>query len=394
MRAPRRLLVPLALVLAALGAAELGARALVARRAWRPLPPFGRSEVQREWLLRSARELAAGAPPPGYSTFDAALGWTARPGHVSADGTIHVNAQGLRATREYAATRPTGVRRVLACGESFTFGEEVADGEAWSARLEALVPALEVLNYGVGGYGTDQALLRIQREARGPIDALLVGLMLENIGRNVNRYRPLWYPSAQPAAKPRFVLAGGALELVPQPFATRAQLVEAVQSGAVFARLAEHEHWSDGAPLSWLAWSSAARLVAAQRAYAARELEPLWSDTAGEPFRTTLALLEALRDAAHALGPAPVLVLVFPMRSDLAGLVEHGRRYWSPLLTALAERGIPCLDLSGPLAAAARDPDGARALYLESHLGPRGNEIVATAIAAHLSQAGGPLEPK
>lgn len=394
MRAAKRLLVPLALVLAALGTAELGARALESRFAWRPLPPFGRSAVQREWLARSERELAEGAQPPGYSGFDAALGWAPRAGYASEDGSIHVNAQGLRATREYAATRPPGVRRVLACGESFTFGEEVADDEAWSARLEALVPALEVLNYGVGGYGTDQALLRISREARGPIDALLVGLMLENIGRNVNRYRPLWYPSAQPAAKPRFVLAGAGLELVPQPFATRAELVEAVASGAVFARLAEHEHWSDGAPPAWLAWSTAARLAAAQRAYAARELAPLWSDVAGEPFRTTLALLEALRDAARALGNAPVLVLVFPMRADLAGLVEHGRRYWSPLLAALAERDIPCLDLGDPLAAAAREPGGVDALYLESHLGPRGNEIVAAAIAAHLTRAGGPLAAK
>ncbi len=206
MSARRRVLVPFLLVLCALAAAELGARALVTRFAWRLLPPFGHGEVQREWLERSERELAEEKPPSGYSQFDAVLGWTTKPGHSSPDGTIHVNAQGLRSTRVYAEPVQAGTRRVVACGESFTFCEEVADAEAWPARLEALAPGLEVWNYGVGGYGTDQALLRVAREARGPAEALLVGLMLENIGRNVNRYRPLWYPRAQPAAKPRYVL--------------------------------------------------------------------------------------------------------------------------------------------------------------------------------------------
>ncbi len=388
-----RLFVPLALLLGALALAELGARALAAR-AWRPLPPFGRAAPQAEWLARSGRELSEGLPPPGYSQFDAELGWSTRPGHVSADGTIHVNAQGLRATREYAATRPSGMRRVLACGESFTFGEEVADAETWSARLEARVPALEVLNYGVGGYGTDQALLRVAREARGPIDALLVGLMLENIGRNVNRYRPLWYPSAQPAAKPRYVLGAEGLELVPQPYASLPEFVAAVASGRVFADLGEHEHWSAGGPPPWLAWSTAARMVAGQRAYAARELAPLWSDVEGAPFRTTLALLEAFRAEARALGSEHVLVLVFPLRSDLERLAAGGERYWTPLLAALDARGLAHLDLFEALAAAVRSGSTVADLYGQSHFSPRGNELVAEAVAARLSAAGAPLAPR
>ncbi len=394
MRSPRRrLLVPLALLLGALALAELGARVLAAR-AWRPLPPFGSGAPQAEWLARSGRELSEGRPPPGYSQFDAELGWSTRPGHVSADGTIHINAQGLRATREYAATRPSGMRRVLACGESFTFGEEVADAETWSARLEARVPALEVLNYGVGGYGTDQALLRVAREARGPIDALLVGLMLENIGRNVNRYRPLWYPSAQPAAKPRYVLGAGGLELVPQPYASLPEFVAAVESGRVFADLSEHEHWSDGGPPPWLAWSSAARLWAGQRAYAARELAPLWSDVEGAPFRTTLALLEAFRAEARALGSEHVLVLVFPLQSDLERLAAGGERTWTPLLAALDARGLAHLDLSEALAAAVRAGTTVAELYLQSHFSPRANDLVAEAVATRLSAAGAPLAPR
>ena len=383
MNARRRVLIPGFLVVSSLVAGELGSRAIAARFTWRPLPPFGRGEVQREWLERSERELASGAPPPGYSQFDAVLGWTTKPGHVSEDGTVHVNAQGLRATREYAEVAPEGTRRVIACGESFTFSEEVSDAEAWPARLEALVPGLESLNYGVGGYGTDQALLRVSREARGPAEALLVGLMLENIGRNVNRYRPLWYTRAQPAAKPRYVLGPNGLELVPQPFASRAEFVAAVRSGSVFAELAEHEHWSDGLP-DWLAWSAMARVLAGRRAYAARELEALWTDTGGEPFRTTMALLEAFAERARALGAARLVVLIFPTRPDLTGWRAGARRYWTTLLDALEARGIAYLDLSEPLADAAARAGGVDAIYSESHFSPLGNDVVARAVAGLL----------
>jgi hypothetical protein len=395
MKARRAVLAPLA-VLLALALLELALQLLVLPRAWRPLPPFGTldSFEQRAWLERQERELAGELPPQGYSQFDALLGWAPRPSSASAGGAVHVNAQGLRGRREYAPGIPGGNVRAIACGDSFTFCEEVRDDEAWPARVEELLPRCEVLNQGVGGYGTDQALLRLERSGLGRADALIVGLLLENIGRNVNRYRPLWYPSAQPAAKPRFVLRAGGLELVPQPFATREELVAAVRSGNVLARLREHEHWGETFLPPGLSWSAAARLWAGRRAYAARELEPLWRDTAGEPFRTTLALLAGFRPVARELGSEHVLVLVFPTRADLRQLLETGQRYWQPLLDALAAQGLAYLDLSGPLSEAerARAP-GDPALYLESHLSPAANRIVAGEVArwleGHLSGLGG-----
>ena len=179
-----------------------------------------------------------------------------------------------------------------------------------------------------------------------------------------------------------------------QPFASRAELVAAVRSGEVFARLAEHEYWSDEALPSVLAWSTAARFVAARRAYAARDLAPLWSDPEGEPFRVTLALLEAFRGVARGLGDARLVVLVFPMRWDVVHYRDQGTRYWTPLLAALDARGIAYLDLVEPLAAGAGADGGAEALYVQSHFSPRGNELVAAALAARLTTAGGPLAPR
>lgn len=382
----RRVWVRLALVVLAFLAAEAGAR-VVAVRSWRPLPPFGAGKAQLDWLARAERELTTGAPPPGYSRFDAELGWTTEPGHVSADGRIHVNSAGLRSTREHAPEPAPGVRRVLAFGESFTFGEEVADAETWCARLEERVPGLEVLNHGVGGYGTDQALLRFTREARGPAEAVLVGLLLENAGRNVNRYRPLWYPLAQPAAKPRYVVTGADLELVPQPFATRADFVAAVRSGDVIARLAEHEHWRASPLPAWLGWSALARLAGARSAYAEREVEALWSDVEGEPFTTTVALLAGFRDAARARGIERVLVVVFPSQAELDRELAGEPRFWATLAAALDARGIEYLDTTDALLEEGRRA-GFDALWLESHFSPLGNDVVARVVAERLGTGG------
>lgn len=74
------------------------------------------------------------------------------------------NAQGLRAREEFAIPKPPGVLRVLMLGDSFTFGLGVDDAQTYAARLEEALGRLcsereiEVINAGVGGYGTAQQL--------------------------------------------------------------------------------------------------------------------------------------------------------------------------------------------------------------------------------------------
>ena len=59
-----------------------------------------------------------------------------------------------------------GSTRVVMLGDSIAFGTGVGDRETFSHHLDAL-PHLEVLNLGVDGYGTDQALIRLEREGLG-----------------------------------------------------------------------------------------------------------------------------------------------------------------------------------------------------------------------------------
>ena len=97
-------------------------------------------------------------------------------------------------------------------GDSFTFSQEVSDAEAWPALLSGLL-GCRVENYGVGGYGSDQAFLRFrQTPARGRV--VMLNHLSENVLRNVNQFRNLIAPSHEWQLKPRF-LPGG--EFVPLP---------------------------------------------------------------------------------------------------------------------------------------------------------------------------------
>jgi hypothetical protein len=128
---------------------------------------------------------------PRVAEHDPLLGWSLRPlareRHRTSeyDVAVRVNAQGFRADREYGEVPPPGVTRVVAVGDSFTYGQGVEAHEAFPALLERALPATEVVNLGVAGYGTDQQLLMLQsRGWRFRPDVVVLGLYATNVFRN------------------------------------------------------------------------------------------------------------------------------------------------------------------------------------------------------------------
>jgi hypothetical protein len=114
-----------------------------------------------------------------------------------------INDEGYRG-REYPHARTPGKIRVLMLGDSLAFGYGVADEETSSRQLETIAPALEVVNLAVQGYGTDQALLRFEREGLlfNP-HATVLNFCLAN-DFNDNGARRAIYDGAYP--KPYFTL--------------------------------------------------------------------------------------------------------------------------------------------------------------------------------------------
>ncbi len=91
--------------------------------------------------------------PPGYER-----AWLEEPFYVTSDPA------GLRATPDAPADAP----RVLALGDSTTFGYGAADGETWPARLAEQLPdvSVRVDNAGVPGHSSFQGTRAFERRWR------------------------------------------------------------------------------------------------------------------------------------------------------------------------------------------------------------------------------------
>ncbi|MBI2217654.1 MAG: SGNH/GDSL hydrolase family protein [Candidatus Rokubacteria bacterium] len=133
--------------------------------------------------------------------------------------TIRTNALGLRGAETPAAKLP-GVKRVLALGDSFTFGDAVELDETWPRRLEARLNEsggprrVEVVNAGVSGWGTGHQLLfaRAFADRLAPDLVVLafsvVNDVLDNLCVDEATYRPR-------TNAPCFTVDGGRLRFEP-----------------------------------------------------------------------------------------------------------------------------------------------------------------------------------
>lgn len=126
---------------------------------------------------------------------DSALGWANKPDldvtSQTSFGSVRfrTNADGLipfDATRE----RPDAAIRIMVFGDSMVVGRTVDQAEIYTARLETALRErgihADVVNAGVQGYSTDQALLLMQRWL--PVyqpDVVLYGSTLNDYGGNV-----------------------------------------------------------------------------------------------------------------------------------------------------------------------------------------------------------------
>jgi hypothetical protein len=91
--------------------------------------------------------------------YDSLLGWR----HKANRGDPTSNITGDYGVRMNSAEiKPLPVHAILAVGDSFTAGADVAEHESYVAQLEAML-GYPVINGGVGGYGTDQMILAAER---------------------------------------------------------------------------------------------------------------------------------------------------------------------------------------------------------------------------------------
>lgn len=315
--------------------------------------------------------------------YDAELGWAPRPGACA-------NSLGARGRREYSPRPAPGIVRLAAFGDSFTWGHDCTPDQTWEHRLEVARPNLEVLNYGVGAYGVDQALLRFERAgADAHASIVLIGFISENVIRHVNVYRPFIYPGAFPLTKPRFVLAGDGLALLPNPIPTIAGYQALLSDErASILRFGEHDaHFRSGYHAGAMDWLAAVRFfkLLGHTLRPALDREPIAIsdvyDTRLESFRVTTRLFDRFSNEVAERGSTPVIVIL-PTEADLGRRRAGQPPLYGPLLEHFRARGYRVIDTSEAFNAAG---DYFTASH---HLNAAANQLVGDAIGAALERDG------
>lgn len=109
---------------------------------------------------------------------------------------VRINALGLRGPEVAREGPPPGTKRVLALGDSGTFGFYVGEEETFPARLEQLLRAggvpVEVINGGCGGWSIDSATLFLEERAIALAPDLVVLVYCSNDISDLRAPEPSW----------------------------------------------------------------------------------------------------------------------------------------------------------------------------------------------------------
>lgn len=346
-------------------------------------------------VTATQQKLAALSSAGARAVYDPALGWAPKPKGTSANGLYRYNADGIRsAPSEYSRRPRAGVLRIALFGDSFTHGDDVSFEHTWGHRLEdtlktAGAPA-EVINFGVFGYGIDQAFLR-WREV-GPAfapDLVVFGLQMENVKRNVNLIRPVYQGDTNlPFSKPRFTLSGDRLELVNSPTLPPAELPEVLKDLQAW-RLARYERFFDASSSRSRPWHVSKLLSAAVDAItytppSSGKADPLFYDPRSEPARLALRILREFRESVESRGGTWVIVHL-PVAAAVRSLLAGKAPGYDELLRAI-ETEHRVVRPDARLVQEARTSLAGVFHRGGGHYTTLGNEIVAGALAEYLAR--------
>jgi len=339
-------------------------------------------------VLRARGVFYAAQPLAGFERYremrDPVLGWPAPAsfGHGELDPS---------GSRVVPAFPEPGHACVSLYGDSFTFGDGVSSEDAWGNVLSRRL-GCRVANYGTPGYGTDQAVLRFERNTGDEAPVVVLTHLTENIARNLSQLRGLMYAGTPWGLKPRFVLdRDDGLRLVPLGDLDRDAFAALV---AKPERYLEYDPFAPGraAGVSRLSFPYTASLVRALNhvhVRAALARRPWYAEfydpqDPGQGVEVTARIIARMHRDAAARGKV-ALSLVLPTGIDLTYHRATGRWVHDPLMQRLAELGVPTLDLAPVLVERLGNRNPCEIFVVcDGHLDDEGNALLAEIVEHEL----------
>lgn len=305
-------------------------------------------------------------------------GFSGRERESEFDVAVHLNSQGYRQA-ELDSRLP--VHRIVAIGDSFTFGHGVEGEEAYPRVLERLLvrelgPEVLVVNAGVPGRWVDEYYLELrERSLTLSPELVILGLFVGNDidGEDARTHR---WTEVDARGRP--------LEIdIPGERVEEGYRVQHVKKARWSLPVLRHSHFAQ------LLFDGVRTVRQGFRPRLKDEFvfAPVYAPETEQALARVEDLLLAMRDLCRE-HDAGFLVLLIPTREqmDAEARARFAALDWEKpqrLLTAFfAQHGIAWLDLRPALAAAA----GPEPLYFarDSHWTPRGHAVAAAAIAERI----------
>jgi hypothetical protein len=179
--------------------------------------------------------------------FDPELGWETGP-NISGENSSGCQGRPWHFSTDAAGSRTlplplSGKPLVALFGDSYTFGAEVEDDQTWQYFL-AKLSGVPIQNFGVGAYGPDQALLRLEQKLSQGLHTPIVvlGLYSGGISRTLSTFWPFLSPDngLLLGFKPILQERNGAYQWLPSPLRT---LDDLGAFETAFQQAAVHDYW-------------------------------------------------------------------------------------------------------------------------------------------------------
>jgi lysophospholipase L1-like esterase len=278
-------------------------------------------------------------------------------------------------------------------GDSFTKGGGGVDHEhAWSNVLSQRLNC-RVANFGMGGYGTDQAYLRFKHNHKDEANVVVLGHLSENILRNLTRNRDLLTFSTWYALKPRFILDDqGNLKLVPIPQLSEKAYRQLMGLESPQLELA-YENFYPGGPagVTELRFPYTYAILKNMNYYRLRAKfvgRPGYAEfyIKGHPFgglEITTEIIKSFFFDAKQRSKDPVII-IFATGADLRFYQKNRKWTYHNLMEALDAVHIPYLNFGQHLLEYMGKRDLGEIFTTDGHYNEEGNQVVADFVYAHI----------
>ncbi len=339
---------------------------------------------------------SGGLKTSGFMMFDPKFGWDYPPNIVyqlTGPETYSHGPLGERISPESYKTT-----LMATYGDSFTYGAEVNDDQTWQAFLAHKLQS-NILNFGVGGYGTDQALLKYQMHNTIVTKIVMLGIFPENINRVVNTYRPLYsHGESHSLTKPRFIQDGYEFRLLPN-LLTKPEDLDKLLDPEFVKELGQMDYWYQAdQKLPALSFPYTISLfqyrkpvfeqisLNASRVFRlnTRPSFPWNLYNEPEPFAIMCYIVDSFVKTAHDRGSVPVIVIL-PHKDQVQELLDYGVSRFEPLTDYMKQKGYHFIDLVQAVASLKPDRSQLDQWY-QGHATSEGNRVAADLIAKYFEK--------